>query len=119
MVWAQISRGVEWLVCGRKQAGRKIRVKKSREKIADGTKKERAEARTFLDGRLADDVNQFIDGLLGITEQLQERQEQLSVFAEEFSDFSAVGLVGDLAGSCSLSTQGDFPFCAIFFRFAR
>jgi len=40
------------VAAGGESAGRKIRVKKSREKIADGTKKERAEARPFLAGLL-------------------------------------------------------------------
>ena len=49
-----------------------------------------------LDGCFAGDIDQLIDGLLSVADQLQKRQQKLSVLAEEFRDFATVHLVSDL-----------------------
>ena len=49
-----------------------------------------------LDGGPAGDLDQLIDGHLGPGDQLDHRQEELPVLAQEFRQLPAIGLVGDL-----------------------
>ena len=49
-----------------------------------------------LDGGPAGDFDQLIDGHLGPGDQLDHRQEELPLPAQEFREFAAIGLVGDL-----------------------
>jgi hypothetical protein len=55
-----------------------------------------ADQQDRFDGGLARQVDQLIDGLLGVADHVEKRQQELAVPAQEFGDLSTVGLAGDL-----------------------
>jgi hypothetical protein len=60
-----------------------------------------------LDGGSSGEVDQFVQSHLGLSDQLNQRQEQLPVLTEEFGELLAVRLVDDLV--ISLTHGYSFP----------